>query len=1144
MTVGSAPTDFTLDKYNGGQYSLSSSSGKIILFSFIDIIHEWNWLEQLVAIRESPVISSIYPADVEIVAVMYNHNDAGSEVVNGIPMSGQVIPFWISEKIHQEGTGPINFIIAANGVWTGSGAGPGRDYLGGFSNAVDPLYTGTAYNRLFSYIISKDYLICDKWNRNCSANGDPISFNRIDLGSGPGTFDSTDYAATGNYCIERITNLNTAPEIMYSSPASGSVIDELPTAEIVFSKPMDDGPVASTGNYSITGGGKGTLTLQSTNYSGARKAENAALISFTGNVTDSGADDTVRITLGSAVEDTEGNGLTGIDFVEYTVDMTGPSPTISSGESSPTNADPIPITITFNEAVNPSTFTESDVSVSNGSVDSGSLSTTDNIIWTADIIPTADGTVMVQIAAGVLEDGYGNSNSADSFSIVSDTTAPKPVISSAEPDPTDALSFDVTIDFGEEVNGFTIGDISVGNGTVTSLTSADNIEYTAEISPQAAGNVTVSVGAGCCHDLAGNLNLADTSSFSITYAPQTPVYKDVVLCMDYSNSMNSKVDIPPDPPASKISHMRAAIDQFIDEWNQFNDQNDSYGMVQYKSTAFQVSSGLEQFDAADMHAKIASLSASGNTAMGAGLAISLDMLQYDDAGYTNERAIVLFADGQSNVHPMVDTSISGQYAIDGSITGTGVPPGMGNIVVHSSDAHKIPIHTIGIGSAASWLGRMAHLSTVTGGRNYASETSQIWPLAAGDFEHVLEDIYPDSSPQVVYRHRDTLQPVDYEKTESFCLNRSCKKALFCVSWPGSTLVEMEVCKGDRPIIYLRNIISHSRYTIIVIDFPHFELNKFIQVNDPVLGTKVNFEELVTLGGRVIGYENYRKPFGTPIYPEGTWNIKVRRKGGSKEAPYNFSVIADEKAIKYHLQTPLKPVFTGQALQLGVNISELGHPLSTLYDAKVKITAPFTCFGNVLNEYLPQIKVPGSRELNISQRIDQQLKKIEAIPEARALLQRKLVSQVHMKPGSGLGNFVARIPSLKVPGIYRFDMIIRGYGNTTGVFQRTRSHTIYVRPNIHLPSSDLKRTVDLKKRILKIDIVPRDMFGNYLGPGFSEQVRTNFSDGDAINVQDHLNGRYTIEIKLPSNKKKLPSSCRITMFSRTILREKTEELLSE
>jgi len=1144
MTVGSAPADFTIDKYNAGQYTLSSSSGKIILLSFIDIIHEWNWLDQLVTIRESAGIDSIYPADVEIVAVMYNHNDAGSEVVNGIPMSGHVIPFWISEKINQEGTGPINFTIAANGAWTGSGSGPARDYLGGFSNAADPLYTGTAYSRLFSYIISKDYIICDKWNRNCSANGDPISFNRIDLGSGPGTFDSTDYAATGNYCIERITNLNTTPEIMYSSPASGSVIDELPTAEIVFSKPMDDGPVASTGNYSITGGGKGTLTLQSANYSGARKVENAALISFTGNVTDSGADDTVRITLGSAIEDTEGNGLSGIDFVEYTVDMTGPSPTISSSESSPTNANPIPITISFNEAVNPATFAESDISVSNGSVDSGSLNTSDNITWTADIIPAADGTVTVQIGEGLLEDGYGNTNSADSFSIVSDTTRPKPVISSTEPDPTAASSFDVTIDFAEVVSGFTAGDVSVGNGTVTSLTSTDDIEYTAEISPQTAGSVTVSVGAGKCQDLAGNSNLADTSSFSITYNPPAQAYKDVVLCMDYSNSMNSLVNIPPGPATSKITHMRAAVDQFIDEWDQFNDQNDSYGMVQYKSTAAQVSSGLEQFDAADMHTKLASLTASGNTAMGAGLAISLNMLQYENAGYTNDRAIVLFADGQSNVAPMVDTSVSGQYSIDGTITGTGVPPGMGNIVVRSSDAHKIPVHTIGIGSAASWLGRMAHLSAVTGGRNHASDTSQIWPLAADDFEHVLEDIYPDSSPQVIYRHRDTLQPADYEKTESFCLNRSCKKVLFCVSWPGSTQVEMEIRKGDRPIICLRNTIFHSRYAIIVIDFPHFELNQFTPVHDPVLITKKNCEDLVTIGGRLIDYEKYRKPFGTFIDPEGTWNIRVRRRGGSTEAPYNLSVIGDEKAIKYRLQTPLKPVFTGHSVQLGMNISEYGHPLDTLYDAKVKITAPFSCFGNVLHEYLPQIKVPASRELNISQRIEQQLRKIEAIPEARALLQRKLVSHVSMQHGSSIGNFIARIPSLKIPGIYRFDVVMRGYGKTTGIFQRTRSHTLYVRPNIHIPSSDLKRTLEPKKRILKIDITPRDMFGNYLGPGFSEQVGTNFSGSDAVDVQDHLNGSYTIEIKLPPLKEKLPASCRVMMFSRTILREKAEELLSD
>lgn len=77
-------------------------------------------------------------------------------------------------------------------------------------------------------------------------------------------------------------------------------------------------------------------------------------------------------------------------------------------------------------------------------------------------------------------------------------------------------AFAVTITFSEPVTGFVVGDITVGNGTAGNFATADNMVFTADITPTAAGTVTVAVAAGVCTDIAGNSNAA-SNTFSIVY---------------------------------------------------------------------------------------------------------------------------------------------------------------------------------------------------------------------------------------------------------------------------------------------------------------------------------------------------------------------------------------------------------------------------------------------------------------------------------------------------------------------------------------------------------------------------------------------------------------------------------------------------
>jgi hypothetical protein len=235
--------------------------------------------------------------------------------------------------------------------------------------------------------------------------------------------------------------------------------------------------------------------------SGFTKVDNKT---FTFNVTPT-ADGAVTVSLAAgAAEDKKGNDSSAATKT-ITFDTAGATPTISSTEPSPTDANPIPITVTFNEAV--TDFTLSDVVVTNGTASNFQGSGT---TYTFNIAPTANGTITVNIAAGAANDAAGNpSLAATEFTIVSDTSAPSVTLSTSAGTPTNLAAIPFEAVFSEAVADFVASDITVTNGTVTNF-QGSGTTYTFDVTPTADGDVTVSIAAGVAHDSGGNGNTAAT----------------------------------------------------------------------------------------------------------------------------------------------------------------------------------------------------------------------------------------------------------------------------------------------------------------------------------------------------------------------------------------------------------------------------------------------------------------------------------------------------------------------------------------------------------------------------------------------------------------------------------------------------------
>ena len=96
-------------------------------------------------------------------------------------------------------------------------------------------------------------------------------------------------------------------------------------------------------------------------------------------------------------------------------------------------------------------------------------------------------------------------NSSNISILVIDDTPPIASITSAESNPTANSSFEITINFDEDINNFSLNDIIVDNGTISNF-SGGGLSYQATVTAITTGTVTVYINPGSFTDLYGNEN--------------------------------------------------------------------------------------------------------------------------------------------------------------------------------------------------------------------------------------------------------------------------------------------------------------------------------------------------------------------------------------------------------------------------------------------------------------------------------------------------------------------------------------------------------------------------------------------------------------------------------------------------------------
>ncbi|HEX4999279.1 MAG TPA: glycosyl hydrolase family 18 protein, partial [Terriglobia bacterium] len=401
---------------------------------------------------------------------------------------------------------PINFTVVFSEAVTGftsgdvavSGTAPG-------SKSVSISGSGPTYNVAISGITGSGTVVAT-----------------IPAGAVADLAGNTSNASTSSDNTVTYVAPDTTPPTVTINQAPGQA-DPTGSLPIAFAVNFSETVTGFTsGDVSVSGTAPGTKTVS---LSGSGTSYTVTI----GGVTGSGT--VIASIPAGAVADLAGNASVASTSSDNTVtynapDTTPPTVTINQapGQADPTGSLPIAFAVNFSEPV--TGFTSGDVSVSGTAPGTKTVSLSGSgTSYTVTIGGvTGGGTVIASIPAGAVADLAGNASTASTSSDntvtynAPDTTPPTVTINQApsQADPTSSLPVNFMVNFSETVTGFTASDVSIGGsatGAKTVTMSGSGSSFMVSVGGMTGGGTIIAtIPAGMVADLAGNANMASTSS--------------------------------------------------------------------------------------------------------------------------------------------------------------------------------------------------------------------------------------------------------------------------------------------------------------------------------------------------------------------------------------------------------------------------------------------------------------------------------------------------------------------------------------------------------------------------------------------------------------------------------------------------------
>ncbi|PMU11921.1 glycosyl hydrolase [Pseudomonas sp. FW305-20] len=280
-----------------------------------------------------------------------------------------------------------------------------------------------------------------------------------------------------------------------TTDSNNYAIDSLrPTATIVLADTTlaagETSLVTITFSEAVSGFANADLTIANGTLTAVSSSDGGITWTATFTPTVGVSDPSNVITLNNTgVTDIAGNTGSGTTSSgNYTIDTVLPTATIVLADNALKIGETSLVTITFSEAV--SGFSNADLTIANGTLTAVS-SSDGGVTWTATFTPTGaitDTSNLITLDNTGVQNVSGNTGSGttDSNNYAIDTQRPTATIVVADAALAVGQTSVVTITFSEAVTGFTTADLTVSNGTLSNLSTSDNITWTATLTPTAS----------------------------------------------------------------------------------------------------------------------------------------------------------------------------------------------------------------------------------------------------------------------------------------------------------------------------------------------------------------------------------------------------------------------------------------------------------------------------------------------------------------------------------------------------------------------------------------------------------------------------------------------------------------------------------
>ncbi|MBL7850738.1 MAG: T9SS type A sorting domain-containing protein [Cyclobacteriaceae bacterium] len=482
--------------------------------------------------------------DTRYYVYVYEYSGSGaSTLFNKLPESNNPIGFQ-SNRTNGSFTQPSGVTKVSVQAWGGGGGGGGADN-NGTENRAGGGGAGGSYTASTNVTISGNVAVTIGAGGSGGAGGNSAASGGT---GGTTTFGALVSAAggAGGTLGNSTDRTGAGAGVTTGTTANGGAGGEAPPAGTTTSQATGSGAGGASGGPGGAGGNASTTTAGAASGSGIGSGSGADGRSGVAGGTAANGFNAAQLGGGGSggwdnLDDANasgGDGFRGQLIVTWT---TPPTPTISILGGSPTNGKPL-FRVLFSTPINTGSFTSGDVTITGTAT--GTLTSTITEIapnnGTAFSIEvsgmTASGTVIANIAAGVLTDVSGNanliSNANTTINYTHDVTGPTVAITVSGPNPTNVNPvFQVVFNEPITISSFVGTDVTLTGtagattATINEIAPNDGTTFTVTASGMTGpGTVIANIAAGVIQDRAAtpNNNSAANLNTTINFDNQAP----------------------------------------------------------------------------------------------------------------------------------------------------------------------------------------------------------------------------------------------------------------------------------------------------------------------------------------------------------------------------------------------------------------------------------------------------------------------------------------------------------------------------------------------------------------------------------------------------------------------------------------------